>query len=136
MISRDWWEHLAPKVMHRRRTEIEPPLLRQWCGTEYGAHWLGVAKQEGGVIRTKPGDFIPVVHFIALGDRPVFIAPQNRVKEGLRTVGPDQFKSGHTLEAGELALGTEAFKGIFFGCGVRNTRFLRLVEREIPGLLA
>jgi hypothetical protein len=29
------------------------------------------------------------------------------VKEGLRTVGPDQFKSGHTLDAGELALGPE-----------------------------
>ena len=105
-ISRDWWEHLAPKVMHRRRSEVET-LLRQWCGTGYGAHWLSVAKQQGGVIRAKPGDYIPAVHFIALGDRPVFIAPQNRVKEGLRTVGPDQFKSGHTLESGELALGTE-----------------------------
>jgi hypothetical protein len=105
-INRDWWEHLTPKVMHRRRGEVET-LLRQWCESEYGAHWLGFARQARGVIRAKPGDFIPVVHFIALGDRPIFIAPQKAVKEGLRTVAPDQFKSSHTLATGEVALGPE-----------------------------
>jgi hypothetical protein len=105
-VSRDWWEHLTPKVMHRRRSEVET-LLRQWCQTGYGAHWLSIAKEARGVIRAKPGDLIPVVHFIALGDGPIFIAPQKPVKEGLRTVRPDQFKSGHTLESGELALGPE-----------------------------
>ena len=47
-ISRDWWEHLAAKVMHRRRSEIET-LPRQWCGTGYGVHWLRVARQEGAL---------------------------------------------------------------------------------------
>jgi hypothetical protein len=105
-ISRDWWEHLAPKVMHRRRSEVEA-LLSEWCRSGYGTHWLRVAKEDGGVIRARPGDFVPVVHFVALADRPIFIAPQERVKEGLRTVGSDQFRSGHTLDEGELALRPE-----------------------------
>jgi len=105
-ISRDWWEHLAPKVMHRRRSEVEA-LLREWCLSDYGAHWLRVAKEERGVIRARPGHFVPVVHFVALADRPIFIAPQERGKEGLRTVGSDQFRSGHTLDEGELALRPE-----------------------------
>jgi hypothetical protein len=60
-VNRDWWEHLTPNVMHRRRSEVET-LLRQWCQTGYGAHWLGIAKEARGVIRAKPRDFIPVVH--------------------------------------------------------------------------
>jgi hypothetical protein len=103
-INRAWWEHLAPKSMHRRFHEVET-LLRQWCRTEYGAHWLRIARQKHGVIRVKPDQFIPVVHFIALGDRPIFIAPQLKVRPGHRMVGSDQFRSGHTLEEGELALG-------------------------------
>jgi hypothetical protein len=105
-ISRDWWGHLAPKVMHRRLHEVEA-LLHRWFQSDYGAHWLRIAKQDGGVIRVKPGQFIPVVHFVALADRPIFIAPQSRVREGHRMVGPDQFKSGNTLEEGELALRPE-----------------------------
>lgn len=105
-INRAWWEHLAPKVMHHRLREIEA-LLRGWCQSEYGAHWLQVANQEGGVVRVRPGQFIPVVHFIALADRPIFIAPQERVRRGHRMVGPDQFKSGHSLQEDELALRPE-----------------------------
>ncbi|MDF2119241.1 hypothetical protein PY365_27105 [Roseiarcaceae bacterium H3SJ34-1] len=105
-ISRDWWEHLAPKVMHRRLREVEG-LLREWSRSDYGSFWLRTAMQEHGVIRVKPGQFIPVVHLIALADRPIYIAPQQRVRLGHRMVGPDQFRSGHTLEAGELALGPE-----------------------------
>lgn len=67
-INRAWWEHLAPKPMHRRFREVET-LLRQWCRSEYGAYWLRIARQKHGVIRVKPGQFIPVVHFIALGDQ-------------------------------------------------------------------
>ncbi len=105
-INREWWEHLAPKVMHRRLREVEA-LLREWCRSDYGAHWLNVAKQEGGVIRVKPGQVIPVVHFIALADRPVFIAPQQAIRAGHRMVGTDQFRSGRPLEEGELALRPE-----------------------------
>lgn len=93
MINRASWEHLAPKPMHRRFREVET-LLRQWCRSEYGAHWLRIARQKHGVIRVKPGQFIPVVHFIALGDSPVFIAPQLKVRLGHRMVGSDQFRSG------------------------------------------
>lgn len=92
--------------MHRRFCEVKT-LLHQWCRSEYGAYWLGIAKQKHGVIRVKPGQFIPVVHFIALGDRPIFIAPQHKVRLGHRMVGSDQFRSGLTLEIGELALGPE-----------------------------
>ena len=89
--------------MHRRVREIET-LLRNWCCSEYGQYWLSIAKQKDGVIRLKAGQLIPVVHFIALGDRPIFIAPQATVKIGHRTVGPDQFRSGCELQDGEIAL--------------------------------
>jgi hypothetical protein len=72
-ISRQWWEQLAPKAMHGRLREVEA-LLRRWCGTDYGAHWLNIAVQEGGVLRARPGQLIPVAHFIALGSDPFFHA--------------------------------------------------------------
>jgi hypothetical protein len=105
-INRDWWKHLAPKVMHRLLREVED-LLREWCRSEYGAHWLGVARQEGGVIRVKLGQFIPVVHFVALADRPIFVAPQQMVRLGHRVVGVERFMSGRVVEDGELALRPE-----------------------------
>ena len=58
-------------------------------------------------MRVKSGDFIPVVHLVALGDRDIFIAPQRKVRVGHRMVGPDKFGSGVPLRDGELALGTE-----------------------------
>ncbi|UIF89007.1 hypothetical protein [Cupriavidus sp. UYPR2.512] len=105
-INREWWEHLSPKVMHQRLREMEA-LLRKWCSTDYGARWLSVARQEGGVLRVKPGQLIPVVHFVALGDRPIFIVPQQVIRVGHRMVGMDTFLSGRPLEEGELALRPE-----------------------------
>ncbi|MEZ2224352.1 hypothetical protein [Rhizobium sp. RCC_161_2] len=105
-INRTWWEHLAPKPMHRRRHEVQE-LLRRWCRTDYGVHWLKTARREHGVVRVKPGQLIPVVHFIALGDNDVFIAPQSKIRIGYRMVGTDQFQSGHILEENELALTPE-----------------------------
>jgi hypothetical protein len=46
--QRQWWQHLAPKVMHRRLRDVEV-LLREWCRSDYGTQWLRVARQEGGV---------------------------------------------------------------------------------------
>jgi hypothetical protein len=102
-INRLWWEHLTPKVIHRRLREVEV-LLRDWCRSDYGAHWLNIAQRTGGVIRVKPGQIIPAVHLIALGERPIFIAPMEKVRDGLRTVGPNEFQSGKPLREGELAL--------------------------------
>jgi hypothetical protein len=108
--------------MHRRRSEVEA-LLRQWCRSRYGAHWLRAATEERGVIRVKPGQSIPVVHFIALADKPIFIAPQQRVKEGHRMVGPNHFRSGNTLEEGELAL---TRKSVSMSCRIKLCWQLRL----------
>jgi hypothetical protein len=105
-ISREWWEHLAPKVMRSRLREVEI-LLREWCKSDYGGHWLNVARQKHGVIRVKPGQFIPSVHVVALAGRPMFIAPQQTLRVGHRAVGADQFRSGRALEDGELALPPE-----------------------------
>ncbi len=105
-INRSWWEHLAPNVMHRRLRELQA-LLQAWTRTDYGTHWLAVAHQDQGLIRVKPGQVIPVVHFIALGDRPMFIAPPEPVRVGHRMVGSDQFRSGRPLEDGELAVAPE-----------------------------
>ena len=105
-INRQWWEHLAPKIMHRRLREVEA-LLRVWCQSSYGAHWLAVARQETGIMRVKPGQPIPVVHFVALGDRPIFVAPREMVRVGHRTVGAGEFHSGRPLEERELAIRPE-----------------------------
>lgn len=103
-INKDWWEHLAPKPMHRRRGEVEA-LLRGFCQTPYGKLWLETAVEEHRVLRVRPGQNIPVVQLIALGDLPMFITPQQKVRVGHRMVGPDQFGSGRPLAENELALG-------------------------------
>ncbi|KAK0346260.1 hypothetical protein [Sphingobium yanoikuyae] len=102
-INRQWWEHLAPKPMHKRRSEIDA-LLTRWCSQQYGAWWLAHALKPNAVIRVSPGQIVPVVHMIALGNRPAYIAPPSRVRVGDRTVGPDEFLSGKPLVDGELAL--------------------------------
>jgi hypothetical protein len=56
-----------------------------------------MARQEGGIIRVRPGQVIPVVHFVALGDRPLFVAP-------LKHVRVRELRSGRSLEDDELAL--------------------------------
>jgi hypothetical protein len=43
--------------MHRRRSQFEA-LLRRCCRSGYAAHWLRVAREEGGVICVTPGQFI------------------------------------------------------------------------------
>lgn len=101
-VNRTWWEHLAPKPMHRRLREIEA-LLRDWCRSEYGAFWLGQAVQKGGRIRVRPGQVIPVVHVIALKDRPAFIAPIEFVRQDHRSVGEHTMESGRPLGDGEMA---------------------------------
>lgn len=68
-INRQWWEHLAPKVMHRRVRELEA-LLQSWTRSDYGAHWLACARRADGLVRVKPGQFIPVAHVIALPRAP------------------------------------------------------------------
>jgi hypothetical protein len=104
-LNRQWWEHLTPKSLHRRRREVEA-LLQDWCRSDYGVHWLAVARHENGVMRAKPGQYIPAVRFIALSDAPMFIGPQEKVRTGHRTVHDiTGYKSGRALEEGELAFG-------------------------------
>jgi hypothetical protein len=69
--------------------------------------WVRTAQNENGVIRVKPGQIIPTVHLIALGEQPFFIAPMKKVREGHRTLGPSDFRSGNPMEEGELALRPE-----------------------------
>lgn len=102
-LNRQWWEHLTPKSMHRRRVEVER-VLSKWARTDYGSFWLANARNENGVIRVKPGEIIPDVHLIALGDKPIFVAPPSRVRDGHRMVGHESFASGRELTEGELAL--------------------------------
>ena len=102
-INEGWWLHLAPKGMHRHRKELEA-LLRVWLRSEYGAHWLKSAQQRNGLIRVAPGQVIPVFHAIKLGDRPMFVAPLEKVREGHRSVGPTEMGSGNPLHGGELPM--------------------------------
>lgn len=100
-LNRVWWQHLAPKTMHRRLGEVEK-LISNWCTTAYGQHWLKVARLPGHMLRLLPGDVIPVVHLVALGNRPVFITPQRPMKVGHRFVGSNQFASGRPLAENEM----------------------------------
>ncbi len=102
-INRQWWEHLAPKVMHPRVRELDA-LLQSWTRSDYGAHWLASARREDGLVRVTPGQFIPVAHVIALPGRRMFVAPQERLRQGHRMVGSSAMASGRPLEDGELAL--------------------------------
>ena len=102
-INRQWWEHLAPKIMHRRLREVDG-LLQKWCRSDYGAHWHDVARQEHGLFRVRPGHVIPVVHIIALGDRPAFVASSKLVRASHRMVGERKLLSKGPLEDDELAL--------------------------------
>jgi hypothetical protein len=51
-LNRQWWAHLAPKSMHQRVPELES-VLRKWYQSGYGAHWLSVARNPGGVMRVE-----------------------------------------------------------------------------------
>lgn len=102
-LDRLWWQHLAPKSMHRRLGEVER-LLSTWCKTPYGQYWLKVAREPTQCLRLFPGQAIPVVHFVALGDRPIFIAPQRLVRVGHRIVGASNFSSGRPLGDNEIAI--------------------------------
>ncbi len=108
MISVDpeWWEHLTPPAMHARRGEMDA-VLQKFVQTAYGAFWLRTALEPHGIIRVLPGQVIPVLHAVALADRPAFALPQLKVRPGHRFVGSDQMRSGRPLAPGELALGPE-----------------------------
>lgn len=90
--------------MHRRLSEVEH-LLSDWCNTAYGQHWLKVARHPGQTLRLLPGQLIPVVHLVALGDSSIFIAPQQQVRLGHRYVGAREFTSGRPLTETEIAIG-------------------------------
>ncbi|MNM31880.1 hypothetical protein D3C81_424650 [compost metagenome] len=102
-LNRLWWEHLAPKSMHRRLGEIER-LLSKWCDSSYGKLWLSAAQRPEQCLRVFPGQPIPVVHLIALGDQPIYIAPQMPVREGHRFVGAREFSSGRPLADNEFPI--------------------------------
>lgn len=102
-ISQQWWEQLTPKLMHRRRRELEA-LLRKWSDTDYGRHWLKVATEPNGIVRLKAGDFIPNFHAIALGDGPIFFSPQARLNPAHRTVNSNTNLVSGRLQNGELAV--------------------------------
>ena len=102
-INRLWWEHLTPKVFHRRLHEVEAR-LRDWCRSDYGTQWVNTAQKVNGIIRVKPGQIIPSVHLIALADQPFFIAPMEKVRAGHRALSPKEFQSGNPIKGGELAL--------------------------------
>ncbi|USQ96518.1 hypothetical protein [Caulobacter sp. RL271] len=134
-INRQWWEHLAPKVMHRRAREIEA-LLQAWTRSGYGAMWLESARQEGGLIRVKPGQNIPVVHIVGIQDRPMFIAPQKKVEEGHRTVSDDdeRMMSGRPLESGELAMRPQILVDLMDDPALLNAALMGQTSGHIIGV--
>ncbi len=134
MLSRAWWEHLTPRQMHSRLSEVQT-LLQRWCSTDYGRFWLDIATREGGVTRVLPGDYIPAAHIIALPNRPMFIAPQRRIRSGHRTVAPTDFVSGHVLADEELALAPEIRLDVVEDEALVAAAIRRDRSAHIPGVL-
>jgi hypothetical protein len=113
--------------MHRRLGEVQS-LLNQWSKAGYGATWLATARQERGVMRVKNGQCIPTLHIIVLGEGVAFIAPQEALRQGHRTVVDDlAFQSGRPLEDGELVLRPEIRLDL-----VRDPVFLNLAAKGLP----
>ena len=103
-LNKAWWEHLAPKSMIGRRREVEQLLEDFIRASDFGLEWVRVAANPHGVFRLTPGQVIPVVRMIFMGDRQGFIAPFQKLMDGHRTVDR---KSGYGLGAlgeGELAI--------------------------------
>lgn len=85
-LNKAWWEHLAPKSMIGRRREVEQLLEDFVRSSDYGWEWARVAANPHGVFRLKPGQVIPVVHMIFIGDRLGFTSPSPKLMDGHRTV--------------------------------------------------
>ncbi|MDH1379650.1 hypothetical protein N5J07_09335 [Comamonas aquatica] len=85
-LNKPWWEHLAPKSMIGRRREVEQLLEDFMRASDYGLEWARVAANPHGVFRLKPGQVIPVVRMIFMGDRSGFISPFLKIMDGHRTV--------------------------------------------------
>lgn len=102
-INRAWWEHLAPKGLIKKRREVEALLNAFVDSSGYGKEWFKVARHPGGVFRLRPGQVIPEIKLVFLGDSPGFVAPQQKLRVGHRTVGgSDTFESGKALAEDEL----------------------------------
>lgn len=121
--------------MHRRLVEVEQ-LLSGWCNTDYGRHWLKVARIPGQALRLLPGQLIPVVHLVALGSRPIFIVPQQPVRVGHRFVGARDFASGRPLAEGEIAIGPLIRLDIVSDEALISAAKELRLEAHVPGVKA
>jgi len=104
-LNKLWWEHLAPKPLISRRGEIESLLKNFIHSQSYGKEWFKVARNSEGIFRLKPGQVIPVVHMTFMTNRPGFIAPLQKLREGHRTVTRDtEYQSGIELGSDEKTI--------------------------------
>ncbi|BDE73144.1 hypothetical protein SAMN05421547_1073 [Delftia lacustris] len=83
-LNKAWWEHLAPKSVIGRRREVEQLLEDFVRSSDYARGWARVAIPT--VFRLKPGQVIPVLRMIFMGDRPGGISPLRKLMDGHRTV--------------------------------------------------
>lgn len=129
-----WWEHLAPKIAHRRLDEINHR-LSAWCKTDYGAMWLNAALTDGGVIRVRPGQLLPVFSLIGLGSQPLFTPPQEKMRSGHRAVSKfEEFESGRALSDDELPLQPIIRVDIVEDPALIAAARNGLFELDVPGL--
>lgn len=103
-LNKNWWEHLAPKSMIGRRREVEQLLDDFVRSVDYGREWARTAANPQGVFRLKPGQAIPVVHMVFMGDRPGFISESRKLMDGHRTVSRKTEYGLGALGEGELAI--------------------------------
>jgi hypothetical protein len=105
-INKLWWEHLAPKPLISRRSEIENLLNDFIRSSDHGEDWYKAAQNPNGIFRLKPGQIIPVVQLTFLDKEPGFIAPFKKLRPDHRTViSTTKYLSGKDLDEEERVIG-------------------------------
>ena len=104
-LNKLWWDHLVPKSLISRRSEVEELLKRFIQSKGYGQEWYKVARNPRGIFRLKPGQVIPVFQVTFLDKAPGFIAPLGKLRPGHRTVTREcEYLSGNELNSEEQTI--------------------------------
>ena len=104
-LNKLWWDHLAPRPLISRRSEVEELLKRFIQSKGYGQEWYKVARNPRGIFRLKPGQVIPVFQVTFLDKAPGFIAPLDKLRPGHRAVTREcEYLSGNKLGSEERTI--------------------------------
>lgn len=104
LINRAWWDYLVPKEFGPlyRRTDIA--ISRFVSSHPYGEFWLKATQRQDAILRLKPDDVIPILHYSYFGTRskPALMPFKRCELEHRHVFKETTFESGNPLEKDEL----------------------------------